>query len=144
MGVLGPLLRVAAVAAFLGAFLGALADLRLAGQGLGTLLLGGLAGYAAMGVSRAFTAAGSDGQMWAMMAGMAGGGLGGLLGAALAAATVAELGAHLHTMDWSMLLMGGSMGGMLGATLGGSVPAVHRSRVRLAPRIFVWRLRRSA
>lgn len=143
MGVFGPFLWVAAVATFLGAFLGALADMRLAGQGLGALLMAGLVGLAAMAVSRGFAGGREDARMWAMMAGMAGGGMGGLLGATLAAATLVQKGAHLHAMDWSMLLMGGSMGGMLGATLGGAVPLVRRWRVRAA-RIVVWHLRRGA
>lgn len=142
---LSPFLRVAAVSTFFGALLGGLADLRLAGQGLGTLLLAGLVGYAAMGISCAFSADRADVRMWAMMAGMAGGGFGGLVGAALAVTVVAVFGrGHPHTMDWSMLLMGGSMGGMLGATLGGAAAVSHRSRLRHMPQLMIWRLRRGA
>ncbi len=142
---MGSFMRVAVVATYLGALLGALTDLRFSGQGLGTLLVAALAGYGGMRIWCSAATDGADAQMWAMMAGMAGGGFGGVVGAVTAATGVAVLGpVHLHAMDWSMLLMGGSMGGMLGATLGGAIPLRLRSRARLGPRLIVWRLRRGA
>lgn len=127
--------------------MGVLADLRFSGQGLGTMLAAGVAGYVAM----RFPPIGWAGQersevrMWAMMAGMAGGGLGGLVGAVLGNGAVAALAlGSLHAMDWSMTLMGGSMGGMLGATLGAAAPVRSRSNRMPRPRILVWRLRRGA
>ncbi len=137
--------RVAVAGTSLGSLLGGLVDLRLSGQGLSTLLVAGLAGYGGMRIPSGAARDREETRMWAMMAGMAGGGLGGVAGATAAAATVAVLGpGHLHAMDWSMVLMGGGMGGMVGATLGGAAPVRSRARVRLAPRLTVWRLRRGA
>lgn len=137
--------RIAVAGTSVGSLLGGLVDLRFSGQGLGTLLAAGLAGYGGMRIPSVATADREETRMWAMMAGMAGGGLGGVAGATAAAATVAVFGpGHLHAMDWSMVLMGGGMGGMVGATLGGAAPVHTRSRVRLSTRITVWRLRRGA
>jgi len=138
------LVRRAVVGTSLGALLGALVDLRLSGQGVGTLLVTGLAGYVGMRMPSVAAPDRADGRMWAMMAGMAGGGLGGLGGAAVAAAMAALGPARMHAMGWSMLLMGGGMGGMLGATLGSAAPVRSWARPRLRPRVTIWRLRRGA
>ena len=141
---LGAFMRVAIAATFLGAFGGAVVDLRWAGDGLAALLVSGLVGMVAMRGARVRADA-ADSEMPAMMAGMAGGGLGGVCGVAAATAGAALLGlAHPHTIDWSMLLMGGGMGGMLGPTIGGALPVRARAPRRRGPWMVILRSRRGA